>query len=65
MVCLRGLLRGRLMGGKLLTKAKMKRRSRNCNNSDNGEDTDEGFGIHMWDKNGELVMEVPWFKMQY
>ena len=51
-------------GGKLPAKAKVKKPSRNGDNNDNGEDTDEEIGIHMWEKKGKLVMEVPWFKMQ-
>ena len=50
--------------GRLPTKAKIKKPSRNCNKNDDGEDTDEEIGYHMWEKNGNLVMEVPWFKMQ-
>ena len=50
--------------GRLPTKAKIKKPSRNCNNNYDGEDTDEEVGYHMWEKNGNLVMEVPWFKMQ-
>ena len=55
---------GKADGGKLPTKAKVKKHSRNGKNNDNGEDTDEEIGVHMWEKNGKLVMEVPWFKMQ-
>ena len=55
---------GNADGGKLPTKAKVKKTSRNRDNKDNGEDTDEEIGVHMWEKNGNLVMEVPWFKMQ-
>ena len=55
---------GKADSGRLPTKAKVKRPSRDCNNNDNGEDTDEEIGIHMWEKKGKLVMEVPWFKMQ-
>ena len=51
-------------GGKLPAKAKVKKPSGNGNNNDNDEDTDEEIGIHMWEKKGKLVMEVPWFKMQ-
>ena len=50
--------------GRLPTKTKIKKPSRNCSNNDDGEDTDEEIGYHMWEKNGNLVMEVPWFKMQ-
>ena len=55
--------RGSADGGKLPTKAKVKKRSRNGNNDDIGEDTDEEIGVHMWEKHGKLVMKVPWFKM--
>ncbi len=28
------------------------------------EDEDEDIGIHMWEKRGKLVMEVPWFRTE-
>lgn len=28
------------------------------------EDEDEDIGIHMWEKRGNLVMEVPWFRTE-
>lgn len=28
------------------------------------EDEDEDIGVHMWEKRGKLVMEVPWFKTE-
>ena len=28
------------------------------------DDEDEEIGVHMWEKRGKLVMEVPWFKME-
>ena len=55
---------GNADSGKLPIEAKVKKVSRSGNNNDNGEDTDEEIGVHMWEKNGKLVMEVPWFKMQ-
>ena len=57
-------VQGEVDGGKLPTKAKTKKPGRNGNNNDNGEDTDEEIGIHMWEKNRKLVMEVPWFNVQ-
>ena len=50
--------------GKLPTRAKIKKHGRNGNNNDISEDTDDEIGVHMWEKHGKLVMEVPWFKMQ-
>lgn len=26
------------------------------------DDEDEEIGVHMWERRGKLVMEVPWFK---
>ncbi len=28
------------------------------------EDEEEDIGIHMWEKRGKLVMEVPWFRTE-
>ena len=29
-----------------------------------GEDEDEEIGVHMWEKGGKLIREVPWFKTE-
>ena len=33
-------------------------------NAEDDDDEDEEIGVHMWEKRGKLVMEVPWFKME-
>ena len=32
------------------------------NTDDDDDDEDEEIGVHMWEKRGKLVMEVPWFE---
>ena len=33
-------------------------------NAEDEDDEDEEIGVHMWEKRGKLVMEVPWFKVE-
>ena len=45
-----------------LVKAKVKERGAKRAGKQSGEDGDEEIGVHMWEKRGKLVMEVPWFR---
>ena len=48
-------------GGRWPMKAKVKKRGANDAGDSVQEDEDEEIGVHMWEKGGKLVMEVPWF----
>ena len=51
--------------GRWLMKAKVKKhRGKRPGGNAEDEDEDEEIGVHMWEKRGKLVMEVPWFKME-
>ena len=53
--------------GRWLMKAKVKKhggKGTGGNAEDEDEDEDEEIGVHMWERRGRLVMEVPWFKME-
>ncbi|KAL6720798.1 hypothetical protein ACLMJK_002723 [Lecanora helva] len=43
-------------------KAKVKRPPWNNLDKSYEEDEDQEIGVHMWERHGKLVMEVPWFK---
>ena len=43
-------------------KAKLKKRGTNDVGGHVEEDDDEEIGVHMWEKRGRLVMEVPWLQ---
>ena len=46
-------------------KAKVKKRGgKGSGGNAEDDDEDEEIGVHMWEKRGKLVMEVPWFKME-
>ena len=47
-------------GGRWPMNAKVKKRG--SNGADNDAEEDEEIGVHMWENNGKLVMEVPWFQ---
>ena len=54
--------------GRWPMKAKVKKhggKGTGCNaeDDDDDDDDDEEIGLHMWEKRGKLVMEVPWFKV--
>ena len=51
--------------GRWLMKAKVKKHGgqRPGGNAED-EDEDEEIGVHMWERRGKLVMEVPWFNME-
>ena len=49
-------------GGKWPVKGSVKKRGAGDHGAE--EDEDEDIGVHMWEKGGKLVMEVPWFKME-
>ena len=49
-------------GGKWPMKARFKKRRANDRGTSVSEDDDEDIGVHMWEKRGKLVMEVPWFR---
>lgn len=51
--------------GRWPMKAKVKKHG-GKHNGGNAEDDDEDeeIGVHMWEKRGKLVIEVPWFKME-
>ena len=44
-------------------KAVFKKRGAKMSDGNEG-DEDEEIGVHMWEKRGKLVMEVPWFKVE-
>ena len=41
-----------------------KHRGKGAGGNADEDDEDEEIGVHMWEKRGNLVMEVPWFKME-
>lgn len=43
-------------------KAKFKKRGSKKAGAHEEEDEDEEVGVHMWERRGKLVMEVPWFE---
>lgn len=47
-------------GGRWPVKGSVKKRGAGDHGSAE-EDEDEDIGVHMWEKRGKLVMEVPWF----
>ena len=50
-------------GGKWPKKAKVKKRGIKRARDGVEEDEDEEIGVHMWERRGNLVMEIPWFKV--
>ena len=50
-------------GGRWPMKAKMKKRGAEVAGG-HAEEDEEEIGVHMWEKRGKLVMEVPWFKTE-
>ena len=45
-------------------KAKVKKHDITGAGGNAEDDEDEEIGVHMWERRGKLVMEVPWFKME-
>ena len=48
--------------GKWPMRAKVKKHGAKGAGDDPEEDEEEEIGVHMWEKRGKLVMEVPWFR---
>ena len=51
-------------GEKSPVKAKFKKSGARGIGKNDEHDEEEEIGVHMWEKCGKLVMEVPWFRTE-
>ena len=51
-------------GGWSPMKGRVKKHSVKGHSAEGDEDEDEDIGVHIWEKRGKLVMEVPWFRTE-